>query len=172
MKIIKRETLYQGFYNLNKLIIEDKGETFDREQLDVGKVAAALVYDTKKEKYILVRQYRFSVEEELLEVVAGLVENKENNPEKTIRKEIEEEAGYAVDKLEFIMTFYPSPGASTEKTYLYYAEVSHKKSEGGGLDEENEDVKVEEYSKEELLSLKLQDGKTIIAVQWLACKKD
>lgn len=171
MEIKKKETLYKGFYTYEKLVVEHGGETLERERLDIGKVAAVLVYDTQKDKYILVKQYRFGAAKELLEIVAGLVENGQDDPEKTARKEIREETGYAVDQLAFIMDFYPSPGASTEKICLYYAEVSRKEAEGGGLDEEHEDIEVMEYSREELLALPLQDAKTMIAVQWLAAGK-
>lgn len=171
MKIKEKKTIYQGFYTFRKLIIEDKGEILEREQFDIGCAAAALVYDTKKEKYILVKQYRYSAEQELLEVVAGVVENERGDPEKIILKEIEEETGYKTDRLEHVWDFFPSPGACTEKVFLFYAEVSEKKSAGGGLDEEHEDIQVKEYSLEELLQLQLLDAKTIIAVQWLASKK-
>lgn len=171
MEIKKKETIYKGFFTFSKLTLEDKGETFEREHLDIGRVAAALIYDTKKDKYILVKQYRYSVEQELLEIVAGIVENEQGDPEKTIRKEIAEEAGYEVDYLEHIRDFFPSPGPNNERVFLYYAEVSHKKSEGGGLDQEHEDILVLEYSLDELLDLQLVDAKTIIAVQWLALKK-
>ncbi|AHM60864.1 ADP-ribose pyrophosphatase [Flammeovirgaceae bacterium 311] len=171
MKIKNRETIYEGFYTYRKLTVEDKGETFEREILDIGSAAAALVYDTKKEKYILVKQYRFGAASELLEIVAGIVDNEQGDPEMTIRKEIEEETGYAVDQLEHIWDFYPSAGATTERLHLYYAEVSSKKAEGGGLDEEHEDIAVLEFSLDELLQLQLPDAKTIIAVQWLARKK-
>lgn len=168
MNIKSKETIYKGFYAFRKLTLEQKGETFEREQFDNGYGAAALVYDTKKEKYILVKQYRYNVAQELLEIVAGVVENKEADPEKTVRKEVEEETGYTVDRLEHIMDIYPSPGATTEKIFLYYAEVSERKSAGGGLEEEHEDIKVKEYSQEELLKLQIPDAKTVIAIQWLA----
>lgn len=171
MKIKNKETIYEGFYTFRKLIIEDKGETIEREQLDIGCAAAALVYDTKKEKYILVEQYRYSAERELLEVVAGVVENEQGDPAKTIIKEIKEETGYKTDRLEHVWDFFPSPGVCTEKVFLYYAEVSEKESEGGGLENEHEDIRVKAYSLEELLQLQLMDAKTIIAVQWLARKK-
>lgn len=171
MKIKKKETVYKGFYTFRKVYLEDKGELLEREQLDIGCAAAALVYDTKKDKYILVKQFRYSAEQEMLEIVAGVVENSQGDPEKTIIKEIEEEIGYKTDHLEHVWDFFPSPGACTEKVFLFYAEVSEKKASGGGLDEEHEEIKILEYSLEELLQLHLLDAKTIIAVQWLARKK-
>lgn len=169
MKIKKKETVYEGFYTFRKLIVEEDGETFEREQFDSGDAVAALVYDAKKEKYIFVKQYRYSAELEILEVVAGVLEA--DDPEYTIRKEIKEEIGYEVDKLEHVWDFYTSPGACTEKVHLFYAEVSQKETEGGGLDDEHENIKIITKTFDELRSLPLSDAKTIIAVQWIIGKQ-
>jgi ADP-ribose pyrophosphatase len=168
MKIKRREVIYDGFYTFSKVILEDKGEDIEREQFDSGGAAAALVYDTAQGKYLFVKQFRYSAEAELLEVVAGVVE--EDNPEKTILKEIEEELGYKTDHVEHVWDFFTSPGACTEVVHLYYAEVSARKNEGGGLDEEHEQIQVVALRQEELLRQPLRDAKTIIAVQWLAAR--
>jgi ADP-ribose pyrophosphatase len=168
MNIKKKETIYEGFYTLRKLIVEDDGDTFEREQFESGDAVAALVYDTYKNKYIFVKQYRFSAEQELLEVVAGVLGD--DDPELIIRKEIKEETGYKIDKLEHIWNFYTSPGACTEQVHLFYAEVSEKETEGGGLDKEHENIKIKSFTLDELRDQKLADAKTIIAVQWLLGK--
>ncbi|RAU82715.1 NUDIX domain-containing protein [Pontibacter arcticus] len=170
MKIKRKETIYNGFYTFRKLIVEENGEEFEREQFDSGSAAAAIVYDTSRDLYLFVQQYRYSAQMEMLEIVAGVVEK--DDPEKTIRKEIKEEIGYAVDKLEHIWDFYTSPGACTEKVYLYYAEVSQKQEEGGGLEEHHEHIKVKAFTFEELQKQKQFDAKTIIAVQWLAARNN
>ncbi|WP_161622719.1 NUDIX domain-containing protein [Cesiribacter andamanensis] len=133
MNIKGEEILHKGFYTFKKLLVDYKGETLEREQIDIGRVAAALVYNTQRNTYLLVKQYRFGAGQPLQEIVAGMVDNRQNDPQQTIRKEVEEETGYRVDRLEQLMDFYPSPGASTEKVYLYYAEVSQKTAEGVGL---------------------------------------
>ncbi|GAB3539969.1 NUDIX domain-containing protein [Pontibacter brevis] len=168
MKIKRRETIYDGFYTFRKVILENQGDEIEREQFDSGSAATALVYDTTQDKYIFVKQFRYSAETELLEVVAGIVE--EDDPEKTILKEIEEEIGYKADHIEHVWDFFTSPGACTEVVHLYYAEVSAKTEEGGGLDEEHEQIEIVSFSEEELLSQPLRDAKTIIAVQWLAAR--
>ena len=168
MKIKRKETIYEGFYTFRKVILEDNGEEYEREQFDSGGAAAALVYDTTQDKYIFAKQFRYSAERELLEVVAGVLED--DDPEKTILKEIEEEIGYKVDHIEHVWDFFSSPGACTEVVHLYYAEVSAKTEEGGGLDEEHEQVVIVALSEEELLRQPLRDAKTIIAVQWLAAR--
>lgn len=168
MKIKRKETVYNGFYTFRKVFLEDKGKEIEREQFDSGGAAAALVYDTTKDRYLFVKQFRYSAEMELLEVVAGVLED--GDPEKTILKEIEEETGYRTDHIEHVWDFFTSPGACTEIVHLYYAEVSAKTKEGGGLDEEHEQIEIVALSADELLSYPLRDAKTIIAVQWLAAR--
>lgn len=168
MKIKQKETIYNGFYTFRKVILEDKGEEIEREQFDSGSAAAALVYDTTQDKYVLVKQFRYSAETELLEIVAGVLED--DDPGKTILKEIEEETGYKVDHIEHVWDFFTSPGACTEVVHLYYAEVSAKTGKGGGMDDEHENIEIASLTEEELLSHPLRDAKTIIAVQWLAAR--
>jgi ADP-ribose pyrophosphatase len=74
--------------------------------------------------------------------------------------------------LEHISTFYLSPGGTSERIILYYAEVDGEKtSAGGGLAEEGEDIVNVELSVEDALaqvsSGEIADAKTIIAILWL-----
>jgi len=170
MKIVNKATVYDGFFKLYKITLEEAGETFDREVFVTGNAVAALLYDTLKEKFIFVKQYRAAVEQNMLELVAGILDIEDESPEEAIKREIEEEAGYAVDSLEHILDFHPSPGAFAEKLHLFYGQVSRKIGKGGGLDDENENIKLLELTKEEIRQKQLLDGKTVIAVQWAQLK--
>ena len=110
MNIVNKTTVYDGFFKLYKITLEEAGETFDREVFVTGNAVAALLYDTRKEKFIFVKQYRAAVEQEMLELVAGILDKEDESAEEAITREIEEEAGYAVDSLEHILDFHPSPG--------------------------------------------------------------
>lgn len=76
-------------------------------------------------KYVLIRQYRRSVELTLLEMVAGGLEEGES-PEEGARREMEEESGYRVESLEKIAVIVPCPGYSEERLHLYFARVSQE----------------------------------------------
>ena len=65
------------------------------------------------------------------------------------------------------MCIWPSPGTSSEEITVYYAEVSHRTGEGGGLAEEHENIEMVELSWEALVAEPLRDAKTVIAVQWV-----
>jgi ADP-ribose pyrophosphatase len=168
MKIIKRKTAYDGHYKIDKLTVSDGENTFEREVFERGNAVAALVLDTEKNVFVFVKQFRPAVEADLVEVVAGMLDQEDDSPEATIRREIGEEMGYAVDRLEPIGEFYASPGGSSEKIHLYYAEVNHKTGEGGGLAEENESIELVEVPKAQLADhkSKIKDAKSLVGIYW------
>ena len=166
MKITSKETVYQGHYRLQVYTLNDQGEDIKREVFQTGQAASALVYDTQKQKFIFVKQFRPAVEQDMVETVAGMLDSPDEKPETAITREIEEEIGYAVDHLQQLFEFYPSPGAFAEKLFLFYAEVSRKVSEGGGKDEEHEDISTLEVAPGELAAQSFSDAKTLLAVEW------
>ena len=58
----------------------------------------------------------------LVEVMAGMIDAGET-PEAALLRELEEELGFRVEHLEAIANFFVSPGGSSERIWLYYAEV-------------------------------------------------
>lgn len=136
----------------------------------------ALVVNKAHGTVILVRQFRYAAlsrgEAWPLELVAGLIDQGET-PEDAIRREILEEAGYAVGTLTRHFTFYPSPGITSERGILYYGETAGDKpvAEGGGLAEESEDIAVVEMPFAEAFAMldrgEIVDGKTLIGLLWL-----
>jgi ADP-ribose pyrophosphatase len=76
---------------------------------------------TQEGKLVLVRQYRFATQGRLLEFPAGTVELHED-PEETIRREVEEETGYRASKWRKLGEFFLAPGYSDEIIYAFLAE--------------------------------------------------
>ena len=170
MRIIDRQPVYDGFFKVYKLTIEDEGETYEREVFETGQAVAALVFDTRKKKFIFVEQFRSAVNQYLVELPAGLLDKEGESPEDALSREVTEETGYAVDRLEHILNFYPSPGAFAERLQIFYAEVSHKTGKGGGAHEENEKIRIIELNPNEVKKKHFVDAKTLIAVQWAQLK--
>ena len=182
--IVNRETKYQSHgFKVEELTIKQGGKEIKRETFNRGNAAAALVYNTDTKKYLFVQQYRPGAEGIMLEVVAGGIEEGEK-PQDTIKREIAEELGYKVDKLIHINDCYMSPGFNTEVIAIFYAEVSEKIGEGGGVDDEG--ITVVEVSDLGLNGnlffdipedgdivppYKLIDAKSVIAVNWYMTSK-
>ena len=175
-----RETLSEAWYTLYRYTFEylRSDGSWDRQQreaYDRGNGAAALLYDPERKTVLLTRQFRLPTyingnrEGFLTEVTAGLLEGED--PEACMKREILEETGYAVSGVEKIAEVYMSPGAVTEKLYLYLARYSPpmKREAGGGVAGESEDIEVLEWSFDqvarELSRGNIKDAKTLILLQ-------
>jgi ADP-ribose pyrophosphatase len=90
--------------------------------------AAVILGQRPDGKFVLVRQYRKSIEQTLLEVVAGGLEEGEK-PETCARREMEEESGYHVLALEPIGVTVPCPGYREERHHLNFAKIAQEPME-------------------------------------------
>jgi nudix-type nucleoside diphosphatase (YffH/AdpP family) len=146
-----------------------------------GDSAAALLLNRDTLKVILIDQFRYPTYDKgpgwIHEVVAGSIRENEQ-PEACIQREIREEVGYKVSKLIHIATFYVSPGGTSERIVLFYAEVGEadRVSAGGGLASEHEDIEQVEMALPDLWRAmehgEIVDAKTLIAAQWLRRKME
>lgn len=72
-------------------------------------------------KILMVRQYRYALQRETLEVPAGTIDAGED-PASSAARELVEETGYQAAQLHEISRIYPSVGLSDEIQYFYRAE--------------------------------------------------
>ncbi|WP_144780125.1 NUDIX domain-containing protein [Marinobacter maritimus] len=180
--IEKRETVFQGFFRMDKLWLTHPrfdGRSmplFTRELFLRGDATCVLPYDPDRDEVVLLEQFRLGAigrdqSPWLLELVAGMNENGENS-EEVAQREGQEEAGLSFSKLEKICDYLVSPGGTTEMVYLYCGKVSTE-SAGGlyGLEDEHEDIRAHVVPADEAISM-IRDGRinnaaAIIAIQWL-----
>jgi ADP-ribose pyrophosphatase len=186
VEIQQVKRVYDDFFKVDEAFIRYEkydGRMSETERclsFERGDAIGVLVFNRDSKKVLLTEQFRYPTYNSgggwLVEVAAGGIEEGES-PEETVRREMVEEVGYQADQITHIATFYTSPGGSSERIFLYYAEVDNslKVNEGGGLDSENEDIRVVEYSLPEiwvgLESGQFNDAKTITALMWLKGKK-
>lgn len=86
-------------------------------------------------KVILIKQYRYTIDEELIELPAGRLEKGEN-PLLAAQRELIEETGYQAKEWEELPSMYSAPGFSTEILYVFHA--SRVSFVGKSLDEDEE----------------------------------
>lgn len=152
-------------------------KSVSRESYDRGHGTGVLLYNIEKGTVILTKQFRMPIydtnqdEAMSIEVCAGAIDKNES-PESTIIREVEEEVGYKIKEVKKVMEAYMSPGALTEKMYLFIAPYSDtmKVNEGGGVAGEHEEIEVLEmpFSKavKMMQSGEIQDAKTIMLLQY------
>lgn len=121
---------------------------------------------------VLVRQYRNSVDMEVYEIPAGLMEERDTTGEECARRELEEEVGYHAEKLEFVAEVYGAIGVSNEKTYIYLAE--QLSSCERHLDPE-EFIEIYRFDLETAIQMirdkQIIDAKTVIAIFYYQMKR-
>jgi len=161
--------------------------TFERND-----AVGVLLYDPHDDGVILVRQFRFPVfaalppEQQadegarkawLIEVIAG-VQDPGYGVREVAHKEMLEESGYKLHgPLEHVMTFYVSPGGTSERVHLFYGELDHRAraEAGGGVLAEGEDTQVIFVPRAQALAMvasgEICDAKTIIALQNLELRR-
>ena len=162
-QVVGKNRVYNGFLNIDVLDIELSSGLTTKEEVMVRKnAAAALVYDLENDTFVLAKQFRAGSESNLLEVVAGGVEEGES-PVEGIQREVLEEIGYTSDNVKHLHSCYMSPGGCSEMIHIYYIE-GRKVANGGGVDAE-EEIEIVNMSLAELKRFNFEDAKTIIAIQ-------
>jgi nudix-type nucleoside diphosphatase (YffH/AdpP family) len=153
-------------------------QTLSRETYDRGNGAVVLLVNTQRQTLILTRQFRYPTfvnglsDGLLLEACAGLLDSED--PEETIRREVEEETGFRIGPPQKLFVLYMSPGSVTEKLFFFLAEYDHlnRISSGGGDHREGEDIEIVELTFEQAFAMmnrgEILDAKTLILLQRLA----
>ncbi len=93
------------------------GRETTREIVEHSDCVAIIAIDND-DNVLLVNQFRKPVEKELLEIPAGGIDPGED-AESTVRREMQEETGYAPRNVKCLGGFYSAPGYCTEYLYLY-----------------------------------------------------
>lgn len=188
VEILAREHCFQGFYRLDRLKLRHKlfsGEestVITRELFVRPDAVCMLPYDPIQDKVVFVEQVRVGAIEKsanpwMLELVAGLIDKKDEDPQDVAYREALEEANLEITDLLPISQYYPSVGGSDEYIYLYLGRCDSSKAGGvHGLESEGEDIRTHVWTYEQAVT-NLQQGlfqnaASIIALQWLMLNRD
>ena len=140
------------------------GKTATREYVKhVG--AVCVVALTDDDQVILERQFRYPFHRELIEIPAGKLDSKSEDPMLAALRELREETGYIPDTIRHIGDFYGSPAILDENIRMFLAT---------GLSREGQELDDDEFLEvftapietvvEQILSGEIADGKTQVPV--------
>lgn len=180
-EITRLDALYQGWTTLYLATIRTAdGQEIKREIEDHGAAVGALPYDPDRRVALLIRQMRVPAlheagESDLLECPAGLLD--EGTPEDNMLRELCEEVGLNIRRLEAVTVAWTTPGLSTERIHLFLPPYApeDRSGAGGGLASEHEDITAEEVPLVDLAAMaddgRLADMKTLLLVQTLRLRR-
>jgi len=186
-RVIENQPVYAGFLKINRYRVRHDlyaGGTSDelvRERLEALQAASVLLYDPNLDRVVLVEQFRIGALEQpgnpwVVETVGGYV-GADETPEAVARREAVEEADCVIGNLEPICSFMVSPGISVDRIHLFCGQVDASRAGGvHGLDHEGEDIRVLVMAADEaigeLYSGRMNSTSVIIALQWLALRRE
>jgi ADP-ribose pyrophosphatase len=170
-KLIEKRRVYAGkIIDLEVDAIDYRGTAAVREVVrHPGGVV--ILAEVARDRIVFVRQHRYPLDRDLLELPAGKLDPGEE-PAQTAARELEEETGFRAQSLELVTSYYTSPGFCDELLRFFYTDQVVYYCASPEFDE---DLHVEFHGLQEALDMirsgEIQDGKTIAALYWLAWQR-
>jgi nudix-type nucleoside diphosphatase (YffH/AdpP family) len=187
--VIERERrVFDDFFKIDEFLVshEQIDGTISAGQrrlvFERGDAVAVLLLNADMKSVVLVEQFRVAAlvgrrrddrsttDGWITETVAGVIDVNET-PEAAAIREAFEETGYQIRQPQLIGRFFSSPGGTSERIFLYFAEVTDADRIGnsGGIDDE--DIKIVRLTTDELFGRlsqgSIEDSKLLIGAYWL-----
>jgi ADP-ribose pyrophosphatase len=163
--ILNREIIYQGrAFEVQKVFLQLPNQKKRYYDLIAHRDSVTIVPLDKDGNIWFVSQFRLGVEDQLLELPAGVLENGED-PKEGAMREIQEEIGMACPELKYLGDFYLAPGYSSEHMYIYLATDLY----ASALDPDSDEfLKVHKIAIPEALRMaengEIKDSKTLASI--------
>ena len=130
----------------------------------VEKIPVVVILPIVSNKILMVKQYRYPIKSDSLELPAGHMHSNETAKECAVR-ELKEETGFTAGKMEKILEYHPSTEYSDQ---VYHIFVADDLKDGETDGEKYEIIDVElldvELVIEKITSGSITDGRTITAI--------
>ncbi len=187
--VIERERrVFDDFFKIDEFLVSheriDGTMSAGQKRLvfERGDAVAVLLLNVDIKSVVLVEQFRVAVlvgrrrddqstpDGWIIETVAGVIDANET-PEAAAIREVFEETGYQIQQPQLISRFFSSPGGTSERVFLYFAEVTDpdRIGKGGGIGDE--DIKVVQLAIDALFDRlahgSIEDSKLLIGAYWL-----
>ena len=173
-KVVSDKVVYEGaICRVRKLGLEtEAGRVVSRDLIEMAD-AVVIVPVRPDGSVVLIRNERFAVEEELLELPAGKLDVEGEDPAACAARELTEETGYSAGRIERLGGFYSCPGAVTEYMHVFLAtDLTAGEQDLQGC----ERIRVEPTPPDRLTEMiatgQLHDGKSLAAVLLWRMHKD
>lgn len=169
---VESKRIYEGDivnFRVDTVRLDDGRET--TRELVEHNGGVVIACQPSEDEVALIRQYRYSVDEDLLELPAGRIEPGED-PLHAAQRELTEETGYQAKIWRELVRMYTAPGFCNEMLYMYHASDVELVSKNLDYDEETEVLVLKiEDAWQLVLDGKVRDAKTVSGVGMLLAEK-
>lgn len=173
-RLVSTAPIYDGpvFRLTDDTFESPNGETFRRQIVrHNGAVAVVPLHDDGT--VTVVRQFRASLMDRLLEIPAGLLDRPGEPLGEAARRELREEVGLLCGRLDHLCTYVPAPGMTDERVTIFVArELTVVETERQGPEEH--DMVVSRVRLSDVLAMieagEIIDGKTAYAFALLVAQ--
>lgn len=186
--IERQRRVFDDFFKIDELLVTHQqidgtmSAVQKRLVFERGDSIAAVLLHVERKSVVLVEQFKaptlvarrrddpLTTDGWIVETVAGMIDADET-PETAAIRETFEETGYRIQRPHLIGRFFSSPGGTSERVFLYFAEIGDADRAGPGGGIEDEDIKVVRMGLDELFGRlerdSIEDPKLLIAAYWL-----
>jgi len=161
-QLIEKQVIFDGRkVRLEVHHLDDEQGKRHRQEVCVHGGAVVVLPFLDEQTILLIRNYRYTISQYLLELPAGTLEKGEA-PMNCAGRELREETGYLAGRLKPLGSFFSSPGILTEKIHAFMAYDLQKSK---AALEVGEEIEVQPTPLEQAIEMihdgQIQDGKTI-----------
>lgn len=167
-ELLRREKIFTG--RIVSLVVDHvkyhSGSEAAREiiQHPGGSVVLALFDNTD---ILLVKQYRYPIGGEVIELPAGKLDANED-PQHCAERELREETGYVAKRWTKLTTIMTTPGFCDERLHIYMAQDLAISPHGQALEEGEQTIKLIRLPLVEAIAMvareEIVDGKSIVGI--------
>ncbi|MBI4398663.1 MAG: NUDIX hydrolase, partial [Candidatus Omnitrophica bacterium] len=167
--LLKRKWLHKGQrfqFCMDTIRISGNNKDYFREVIFHPRVAVMIPMKSNG-NVLLIRQFRYGAAKYLWEFPAGTCDGKESALA-CAKRELIEETHYRALTFKKLLSFYPTPGMSTERMHLFLATRLVPER---GVPDDDEFIEVREFTPRQAMDMlyrgKIVDAKTLIALLYM-----
>lgn len=164
-KISSKEIFKGSLLHVKKdeVMLENGRKSFREYVLHPGAVAVVPILDDNK--VVLVKQFRYPIGKQLLEIPAGKFDFKDEDPLECAKRELKEETGFDAKDYLYLGYIHTTPGFSNEVIHLYLAR-NLESGQSNPDEDEIIDVEIEDFNTvlQKCISGEITDAKTIAGI--------
>lgn len=163
--ILDSKLIYNGPVKLRLDTFQVNGKTFKKEIVEHS-ASVGIIPIINEEEIMLIKQYRYAINDYLIEIPAGKIEDKES-PVEAAKRELEEETGFNGDLIP-LTKYYLAPSYDTELMHLFIAKNICKSKNPTHKHDDDENISNVNVKLNDAISYcfngRIKDCKTVSAI--------